>query len=181
MAAGIPESITAGTTLAFTLALTAFPASDWSLALILRGSQSIDLKSTPDGRLHVFTVSATDTAAWAAGDYWYSLRASNGTEVHEIDSGTLKVLPDLVGVGSDFDGRTHAERTLEAIEAVIEGRASKDQDSYRINNRELRRTSISQLLKLRDVYRNEVRRLKAARKGRNTLGRPVLARFGRDA
>ncbi|WP_280565198.1 hypothetical protein, partial [Chromohalobacter sp. 48-RD10] len=127
--AGIPERMTAGTTLAISLALTAYPAPDWSATLILRGVQSIDLASEPDGRLHTFAAPASDTAAWVAGDYWYSLRVTDGTEVHEVDTGTLKVLPDLAAADANFDGRTHAEKTLEAIEAVIEGRASKDQDS----------------------------------------------------
>lgn len=174
--AGIPKSTTAGTTLALSLALTAYPAPDWSATLILRGAQSIDLTSQPDGKLHTFTTAADVTASWKPGDYWYSLRVTDGTEVYEVETGTLTVDPDLAAV-SEFDGRTHAERTLQAIEAVIEGRASKDQDSYRINNRELRRTPISQLLKLRDVYRQEVRRLRASRRGKDTLGRQVLARF----
>lgn len=174
----IPQTITAGTTLAFTLALTAYPAPDWVATLILRGPGSVDLGAATDGRLHAFSASAEETAEWAAGDYWYSLRVTDGGEVHEVDTGTLRVLPDLAAADAEFDGRSHAERTLEAIEAVIEGRASKDQDSYRINNRELRRTSISQLLRLRDVYRAEVAREKAKRRGRDTLGRPVLARFG---
>ena len=174
--AGIPKSTTAGTTLALSLALTAYPAPDWSATLILRGAQSIDLTSRPDGKLHTFTTAADVTASWKPGDYWYSLRVTDGTEVYEVETGTLTVDPDLAAV-SEFDGRTHAERTLQAIEAVIEGRASKDQDSYRINNRELRRTPISQLLKLRDVYRQEVRRLRASRRGKDTLGRQVLARF----
>lgn len=175
--AGIPKSTTAGTTLALSLALTAYPAPDWSAALILRGVQSIDLVSQPDGKLHTFTSAADVTATWKPGDYWYSLRVTDGAEVHEVETGTLTVDPDLAAV-SEFDGRTHAERTLQAIEAVIEGRASKDQDSYRINNRELRRTPISQLLKLRDIYRQEVRRARAAKRGKDTLGRQVLARFG---
>ncbi|PKG51261.1 hypothetical protein CXF87_10240 [Halomonas sp. MES3-P3E] len=162
--------------MALSLALTAYPAPDWSATLILRGAQSIDLASQPDGKLHTFTTAADVTASWKPGDYWYSLRVTDGTEVYEVETGTLTVDPDLAAV-SEFDGRTHAERTLQAIEAVIEGRASKDQDSYRINNRELRRTSISQLLKLRDVYRQEVRRLRASRRGKDTLGRQVLARF----
>lgn len=175
----IPDSFTAGTTLALSVALTAYPPPDWSLTLLLRGPEQRDLASTPDATLHTFAAPATETAGWAAGAYWYSLRATDGTEVHELETGTLTVAPDLAAVAEGYDGRTHAERTLEAIEAVIEGRASKDQDSYRINNRELRRTPISQLLKLRDVYRQEVRRSRAARRGRNTLGRQVLARFGR--
>ncbi|RKR02600.1 hypothetical protein C7446_2318 [Kushneria sinocarnis] len=176
---GIPDSITAGTTLSLPITLTAYPADDWSLTLILRGAGSIDLSATPDGNTHRFAADASTTSEWPAGNYWYSLRASRGADVHEIDSGTLTVRPDIANRHEGYDGRVHAERVLEAIEAVIEGRATKDQDSYRINNRELRRTSIDQLLKLRHRYRLEVQQLRAKRKGRNTLGRPVLARFGR--
>lgn len=175
----IPDSFTAGTTLAITVALTAYPPPEWSAVLIIRGAQSIDLDSQPEEKLHAFSASAETTAAWAAGAYWYSLRVTNGTEVHEIETGTLNIAPDMADLPEGYDGRGHAVKVLEAIEAVIEGRASKDQDSYRINNRELRRTPISQLLKLRDVYRNEVRRARAARRGRDTLGRQVLARFSR--
>ncbi|MDR5887553.1 hypothetical protein [Vreelandella janggokensis] len=176
----IPDSFTAGTTLAITVALTAYPPPEWAGTLIIRGAQSIDLESQPDEKLHAFSASAETTGAWTAGAYWYSLRVNNGEEVHEIETGTLTVAPDLADLQEGYDGRGHAEKVLEAIEAVIEGRASKDQDSYRINNRELRRTPISQLLKLRDVYRQEVRRARAARRGRDTLGRQVLARFNRD-
>lgn len=179
--AHIPDSITAGTTLSFTVALTAYPPPDWSLSLLLRGPQAHDLTSTQDGTLHAFGVSAVDSAGWPPGAYWYSLRATDGAEVHEVETGTLNVAADLAAVSTDYDGRSHAEKVLEAIEAVIEGRATKDQDSYRINNRELRRTPISQLLKLRDVYRQEVRRARAAKRGRDTLGRQVLARFGHGA
>lgn len=175
----IPDSFTAGTTLAITVALTAYPAPEWSATLIIRGAQSIDLDSQPDEKLHAFSAAPETTSAWVAGAYWYSLRVTSGTEVHEIETGTLNVAPDMADLPEGYDGRSHAVKVLEAIEAVIEGRASKDQDSYRINNRELRRTPISQLLKLRDVYRQEVRRARAARRGRDTLGRQVLARFSR--
>ena len=65
-----------------------------------------------------------------------------------------KPLITLPGVG--------VQRTLEAIEAVIEKRASIDQERYKINNRELWRTPIPELLVMRDRYRSELRRLKAA-------------------
>jgi len=51
---------------------------------------------------------------------------------------------------------THARRVLTAIEAVIEGRASKDQEEYTIGTRSLKRTPIKDLLVLRDAYKAEV-------------------------
>ncbi len=176
--ARLPETIKAGLSFSLTLALADYPAPQWQARIILRGPASIDLSSVPADEDHQFSKTPTDTGAWKAGDYWFSLRVTDGTDQYELESGRLTIQPDLEGQADGYDGSTHPEKVLAAIEAVIEGRASKDQDSYRINNRELRRTPISQLLKLRDTYRNEVARLKAARRGKNVLGRQILARFG---
>lgn len=176
--ARVPEQINAGLSLSFTVAVSQYPAPTWQAKVILRGPAPIDLASSPEGSYHRFTAPPTTTSDWQPGDYWYSFRVTDGTAVYELESGRVRIAPDLEAQVDGYDGKTHPERALAAIEAVIEGRASQDQDSYRINNRELRRTPISQLLKLRDVYRNEVRRLNAARRGKGVLGRQILARFG---
>jgi len=59
---------------------------------------------------------------------------------------------------------------LESIEAVLESRASIDQESYSINNRSLARTPIPDLVVLRDKYRGEYVREKRAERIRNGLG-----------
>lgn len=174
----IPDSLTAGTTLSLPITLTAWPAADWSLTLMLRGAGSVDLTATPAGNTHLIEVAATATATWPPGRYWYSLRAQSGGEVHEVESGNITIHPDIASQDAGHDGRAHAERVLDAIEAVIEGRATKDQDSYRINNRELRRTPVDQLMSMRDRYRREVQQLKTQRHGRSPLGRPIRVRFG---
>jgi len=179
--ARLPETIKAGLSFSLTLSLADYQAPEWQAKIILRGPSQIDLTSEPAGEDHDFSKAPSITSAWSAGDYWYSLRVTDGAAVYEIESGRLTIQPDLEAEDTGYDGSTHPEKVLAAIEAVIEGRASKDQDSYRINNRELRRTPISQLLKLRDTYRTEVARLKAARRGKNTLGRQILARFGNRA
>jgi hypothetical protein len=174
----IPTKITAGLTLVISFELAAFSGPQWQSLLLLRGAGSIDLEGSADGQLHLITGSVANTGSWAPGHYSYSLRVTDGTDTHEIEAGMLEVRPDLAQAAASFDGRAHAEKVLSSIEAVIEGRATRDQDSYRINNRELRRTPISQLLKLRDVYRHEVAQIKARRRGKDTLGRAILVRFG---
>jgi hypothetical protein len=57
------------------------------------------------------------------------------------------------------------------LEAVIEGRASLDQERYRINNRELYRTPMETLIKLRNQYRAEVSRERAKASGKSLLVR----------
>ena len=115
----------------------------------MRGPIAINLAATIDGDEFVFSADASTTATWSAGDYWYSVRVTSGSAVQELESGQVTVLPDMATASSGYDGRTQAEIALAAIEAVLANRATKDQDRYRINNRELYRTSISDLLKLR--------------------------------
>lgn len=177
MADILPESITAGLTLEIPVSLTAYPAPDWVLSVILRGPQAIDLTAAADGIQHLLAESAATTATWPAGDYWFSVRVTDGSQVHQVEEGTLTIKPDLAAQLGSYDGRGHVERVLAAIEAVIEGRASKDQHRYKINNRELERTPIGDLLRLRDRYRDELRRLRAAEKGQTLLGRQVKVRF----
>lgn len=173
----LPEQITAGVTLDFAVTLIAYPAPDWSLQILLRGPQAIDLTAVADDTQHRFTVAAAITATWAPGEYWFSLRAGQGSEVQLVDEGQLTIRPDLAQIADNYDGRSHVERVLTAIEAVIEGRATIDQQSYQINNRSLSRTPIADLLMLRTKYREDLRRQSMAAKGQSLLGRKVNVRF----
>lgn len=177
MAEILPTTITAGVTLDLTVTLTAYPADCWTLAVLLRGATSIDLSAVADGRQHHISVDAATTAGWPAGDYWYSARVTDGAAVIEIDEGTVSIKPDLATMADGFDGRSHIRKVLAAVEAVIEGRATLDQERYRINNRELFRTPIAELIKLRSQYRADLRQEEAAKKGGSLLGRTVRVRF----
>jgi hypothetical protein len=104
-----------------------------------------------------------------------SLRATNGSEVQELEEGQLEIIADLAGAAEGHDPRKHAEKVLAAIESVIESRASKDQMAYTINGRSLSRTPLADLLQLRATYRKEVRELRGKR--RRLLGRTVKVRM----
>ncbi|AWM87366.1 hypothetical protein [Microvirga sp. 17 mud 1-3] len=173
----LPATATAGLNFSASVSAPEYPAPDWALALYLRGPNPINLNSTPDGTAHTFAAAAAATAEWAAGDYWYSLRATNGTDTVELETGTIRVLPDLVAAGAGYDGRSQAQIALDAIEAVLAKRATIDQERYRINNRELYRTSISDLLKLRAFYAAQVKRENGIKSGRSTFGRQIAVRF----
>lgn len=143
------------------------------MTLMLRGAQVHDLQSERDGARHVWSVPASDTGAWTAGDYAYTIRATDGTNVHEVESGRVRITPDLATAEAGFDGRSANRIALEAIEAVIAKRASLDQERYRINNRELYRTPVADLIKLRAHYVALVSKEEASRKGRSLFGRQV--------
>lgn len=73
-----------------------------------------------------------------------------------IEVGEVLVKRDLSEepIGQDF--RSHAEKTLEKVEAVLEGRATTDQLSYSLNGRSLSRIPISELREWRQHLRSEI-------------------------
>ncbi len=172
----IPSNIGAGVTFKVTVNQPNYPAPEWDLELFMRGASSVDLSASADDDQHVLTATAAVTATWKPGRYRYELRAKRGDDTLSIETGELIIAPDLAAQGAGFDGRDHARKVLDAIEAVIEGRASIDQQSYTINNRSLQRTPIADLLKLRDRYRAEVQAKKSARRGFG-MGRTIKVRM----
>lgn len=171
-----PNSFSAGLTFDKSAPLTAFPAPDWTLSAVLRGPSVINLTAESVGRIHRFYVPASETANWEPGNYWVSVRAERDGEIVEIENDEIVIKPDLSGAAEGYDGRDHVRRVLDSIEAVIEKRATLDQERYKINNRELFRTPISELLVLRDRYRSELRRMTAAKKG-GLFDQAVRVRF----
>lgn len=134
------------------------------------GAAPITLTASLSGSEYLIEIAAATTAGYSAGTYqWVALitRDSDSERV-EIARGVLVVNPDPAT--SAADPRTTARKTLDAIEAVIEGRASKDQESYTIGNRSLNRMAIEDLLRLRDAYRREVKREEQADKLKNGIG-----------
>ncbi|MDI3237522.1 hypothetical protein QK338_05250 [Acinetobacter ursingii] len=174
-----PKTITAGITLNFRVNLTAYPASSgWSLVAYLRGNSAIDLQSQADGNQHLFNIPAEITKNYKAGHYGYSLRAIHSTGlIDEIESGVVEIKADLATLTDNTDLRSHAQKTLAAIEAVIENRATLDQERYRINNRELYRTPFDTLVKLRGFYRAEVAREQAKACGKSVFGKVIRVRL----
>lgn len=146
-----------------------------AIVLHLRGPSQINLAASPDGK---FSATATATAEWTPGAYWWTIRATNDAgEVSELGKGAIEILPDMLAAEPGFDGRSDNEKALDAIDAVLEKRASLDQERYRINNRELYRTPIAQLIKLRAFYAAAVAREKRKASGNSNWGRPVHVRF----
>ena len=174
-----PAKIGAGLTFNLLLTLTAYPAPAWSVFVSLRGPGAMTMTATSEGSQHRFRAEVTETAGWVPGDYWYTLRAVDAatSEMVEVECGQVTITPDLINAAAGFDGRTPNQIALDAIEAVIAQRATLDQERYRINNRELYRTSIPDLLKLRDHYVRLVKREQDLACGRNPFGNTVRVRL----
>lgn len=184
------QNLIVGDTLSFTTTLADYPASaGWSLTyrLVPRTSGSaIEIAASASGDDHVVSVSATTTALWTAGEYSWAAYVTKDAERHTIEGwtstdgrygggSTILLRPDPA-IATSYDSRSSARKTLEAIEAVIENRATRDQQEYSIAGRSLKRTPITDLLTLRSTYKNEVAREEAAG---NPHGRRYYLRMGR--
>lgn len=175
----IPAFIKAGISTPLSrIKLRDYPSTSWALRLILRGPAAVQVAGTADADgLHSLNLSAAITGAWPAGIYAYSLRVTDGVDVHEVESSTVEVLADLDAVVAGIDQRSHARRVLDNIEAVLEKRSTQDQEKYRINNRELWRTPLPELLTLKNQYAAIVRREEAKANGKPLFGPAVRVRL----
>jgi hypothetical protein len=139
--------------------LTDYPASVWTLTYWFKKTGSsganFSIVAAPDGDAFAIEVAKATTAGYTAGDYTWAALVGDGTDQFEVDKGTTVLLPRY-DAAANLDDRSHAAKVLDAIESVIENRATKDQEEYSIAGRSLKRTPLEELMKLRDTYRAEV-------------------------
>jgi hypothetical protein len=147
-----------------------YPAPTWTLKYAFKNAtQHFEVTAAADGAFFAATVAMATTAGYTAGKYSWVAWVETATERHEVDRGWLTVLPVYTGT-TTLDDRTHARKTLEAIEAVIENRATLDQQKYTIGSRSLDRMPIKDLLEFRDYYRGQVFSQDANERIRNGYG-----------
>lgn len=181
----VPATLTKGTSILFEIDdyTTEFPAATYTGTLrfsphntSLPGVAIVASGVSAAGGWQ-FDLLAASFTNLSAGQYTWVLEASAAGERFVVDRGRCTVYADPSTTGTDL--RSHARIVLEAIQAVIENRATKDQASYTIAGRSLSRTPLPDLLMLLDRYKNEVHHEEQAErvaKGLPTRGR-ILVRF----
>lgn len=175
----VPKTIAAGVNFTATAWCPAYSGAEWTLAILLRGPSSIDLAADRDSSRHVWDVPAETTAAWTPGVYAYQVRATNTDgDAVTVESGMRTIARDFAALAPGAEVRSPNRIALDAIEAVIAKRATLDQQRYRINNRELYRESIGELMRLRAHYVELCKREDAGAAGRRLFGRQVKFRMG---
>ena len=176
-----PLSFRAGDSVAWTISDSDHRAGDgWVLSYtLISAAVKITLTSSASGDDHAVSLAAAATAGYAAGDYqWVRTFTNSGTSAREtVASGTVSILPNLSAL-STYDGRSHAVRMLEAIEASLESRATADMIDLLASSgldRSMQRDT-AKLIALRSKYQIEVAREQAAAGNRPGRGR-ILMRF----
>lgn len=174
-----PATVIAGDTAKWQKYLPDYQASDgWSLTYtFVNAAVRFTVTASALGADHLVNVSAATTGGWATGTYDWRAQVSKDGEVFTVGSGRLTVQASF---STATDGRSRARRMLEAVEAVLEGRASSAVAEYQIAGRQLRHIPIPDLLTLRDRLRMDVAREEAAADlsaGKAPRGR-IQVRFG---
>lgn len=156
-----PAEITPGDTVKWLRSLSDYPASSgWALTYeLVNAANRITISAAASGADHLVTIAAATSANYVAGSYAWRARVTKTDEVYTVGSGRITVLPVFSTI---IETRSQARRTLEAIEATLEGRATSATESYEIAGRQLRYFTPEQLLPWRDRYRADVAREDAA-------------------
>lgn len=131
-----PATFTAGDTVLWTKSLSDYPASaGWTLTYQFRGpSLPAAIVASASSDDFLATVSATASGLYIAGDYWWTSFVAKSGQRFTVGNGQTKVLPNpaTLTTGEVYDGRSTVKQTLDAIEAMLLGTASREESSYQI-------------------------------------------------
>ncbi len=144
------------------------------------GNKKFTITATEADSTYYIEVGSSTTASYETGDYiWeaYITRSADSERIM-VDSGRTEITTNLANTSADL--RSHAKIVLDAIEAVIENRASMDQSSMSIAGRSLSRMSIDELMTFRDRYKAEyLKEIKLARiRNKQGSGNTIKVKFG---
>ncbi len=154
----LPIIITAGTTIEWVDEATTaginktISSPDWTLEYYLRTNTASE-GHTATGTQYSestgwqFTISATDSAGFAAGNWFWVARAFKSSDVFEIGSGELEVKQNLqyTGTPSAIDNRSQNEIDLDAVTAAIRAIIADKAAKYSIGGRSFERINLPEL------------------------------------
>ncbi|MCC8368785.1 MAG: hypothetical protein LN573_01705 [Rickettsia endosymbiont of Oxypoda opaca] len=152
-------SFTVGETVQWQKELINYPTKDgWQLVYCCRNfAYSFEVKAEVQKDHYVIRLSSEETSKYKPAIYWWQSRIIKENEQYIVENGEFVIKPNLALLDS-YDGRSHVKKVLDALEATILGKASRDQLSYSISGRSLSRLSPTELLKWRDTYKAEYAR-----------------------
>lgn len=141
-----------------------YPASAWTMKYRFGNStRSFEVAAGADGDAFLVDLDSDATQAFVAGDYNWQAQVTliaDAAQRHIVSSGATRVTPNLFAgtVGDPADSRSDARKGLDAVNAMLRGRATTGQQEYTIGNRQLKLYKISELIELRDRLALDVSR-----------------------
>ena len=187
----IPSQIQAGDTITWRDDATVdnlgnpITSADYTLTYYLRTNTATDgatVVGTTYNSGWQFTLAAGTSIAFDAGTwYWQAVATKTGSTL-TLGTGSTSVLAALsyTGTPTAYDGRTQAQKDLDAVQAairtILSGGAVQE---YRIGTRNLKKYDLADLLQLEAKLKADVKREEAAQLMANGLGNPrnMFVRF----
>lgn len=161
---------------------TDYPTASYALSYefnLVDGSTAANFTLTATESNDDYIIEVSNTTSYTSGEYnWvsYITRSSDSARI-KLSEGFTEIQENYATTTSSV--RSHAKKVLDAIEAVIENRATMDQSSMSIAGRSLSRLTIDELLQFRDRYKAEyLKEVKKARiKNKKDSGNTIKVRF----
>jgi len=138
-----------------------YPAdASWVLYFEFRAEAAegaaITFNSTADGTKHFVSVAKDTTAVWAPGFYKGQAYVDNGTQRFLVWQGRWEVKADYSYQTGTYDTRSNAQKCLDAIDAVLLGKASRDVLNFTIAGQTVARMTFTELIRAKDYYKSVV-------------------------
>ena len=151
-----PSEIVAGDTLKFKKSLSDYPATIWTLTYyLLKSGTQITFSGTADGTDHFINIANTVTALYTAGIYKWEAYISKTGERYKIAEGTITIKTTLATQTTGYDARSHVKTVLDALESLLEGKASRDVMNITIGGQSISKLTPDELRKWRNEYRSQ--------------------------
>lgn len=184
MSTTLPSRWVRGELVEFVQSVSGYKSGDgWSLIYQFVGKGdgmrfTIEATAYDDLAAYDVIILGSDTQELPVGRYdWQSYVVKDGTK-HYIGSGVIDLLQDLATAPTGFDGRDSAEVALANIKAVLANKATKDQLSYTIKNRQLQHYSWKELQEAHDWFAMQVNQAKKKKAKKPSITNSVI-RFRR--
>lgn len=133
---------------------------------------------------HLVTIPAATSAGYGAGVYsWQAYVTKSATsERYMVDSGTIEILPNFAAASAGYDNRSHVKKVLDALQAKLESKATKDQEAMIVGGQVIGTMPIHRILEWYTKYRQQYEAELAAERVGNSLGtgKQILTRFVND-
>ena len=187
----LPDKIRAGDTIKWRVDASrdnlgnSITSGDYTLKYYFRTNvnhESHTATGTAFGTGWEFTISASDSDGFDAGNWFFQAIATKASESVTLATGQIEVLAglDYTGDPSAFDGRTQAEKDLAAVQKAIRDIANGNAvKSYSVAGRNLTRYEMADLIALESKLKFEVQRERRAALIANGKGDPfnLFVRF----
>lgn len=188
IATKIPETFYQGTTIEWVENIANYNPDDgytlkYNFLAQGGGGDLIQVSSTDYGdNRHLISISSSESGSFASSNYYnYQAYVEGGSPTKKlfVREGVVNIVYDYAA-SPTFDPRSHTKKVLDAIESLLEGKATEDVSNYSIANRSLTKMTTEELLTWRNKYRREYNRELQAKKlnsGDADLSSKIRIRF----